>query len=170
MHRIDSDGSVNNRFSEGNPSLGVEGTKVTADWLNDVQEAIAYVIESSGLELEKGNPALLANAILSAIESGSFSNIDTSHYIVDFGLSAKSRFTPDGEVFGQHFSDFGFGIFEITEQNSFGLAGFNTTGKLAFSQTLFTKSTFLDNTSGASGELRIYLINKRARITPVKTS
>jgi len=77
MHRIDSDGSVNNRFSEGNPSLGVEGTKVTADWLNDVQEAIAYVIESSGLELEKGNPALLANAILSAIESGSFSNIDT---------------------------------------------------------------------------------------------
>ena len=115
MHRIDSDGSVNNRFSEGNPSLGVEGTKVTADWLNDVQEAIAYVIESSGLELEKGNPALLANAILSAIESGSFSNIDTSHYIVDFGLSAKSRFTPDGEVFGQHFSDFGFGIFEITE-------------------------------------------------------
>lgn len=77
MHRIDSEGSINGQFSEGNPSLGVEGTKVTADWLNDVQEAIAYTIEASGLTLEKGNNALLANAILSLAGGGSFTNLET---------------------------------------------------------------------------------------------
>lgn len=77
MHRIDSEGSVNGTFSEGDPGLGVLGTKVSADWLNDLQEAICYVIEASGLTLEKGNNALLANAIEAFFESGNFTALET---------------------------------------------------------------------------------------------
>jgi len=78
MHRIDSEGSINNQFSEGNPSLGVEGTKVTADFLNALQEELAYTIESAGLTLEKGNHSQLANAILTLVGGGgSFPNLET---------------------------------------------------------------------------------------------
>ncbi len=77
MYRIDSEGSVNGTFSEGDPGLGVLGTKVSAEWLNDLQEAICYVIESSGLTLEKGNNALLANAIEAFFESGNFTALET---------------------------------------------------------------------------------------------
>jgi plastocyanin len=100
MHRIDSEGNVNNRFSEGNPSLGIEGTKVTADWLNDVQENIAYTIEAAGLTLEKGNSALLANAILTLVgEGGSFSNLTTRiRELNDFYLyGARNVFRQDDE-------------------------------------------------------------------------
>lgn len=76
MHRIDSEGNVNERFSDGQPEIGVKGTQVTADWLNDVQENIAYLIESAGLTLEKGNYAQLANAILELVGgSGTFERL-----------------------------------------------------------------------------------------------
>lgn len=40
------------RFHDGDPFAGVQGTVVTADWLNTVQEEIATVIEQAGLVLD----------------------------------------------------------------------------------------------------------------------
>lgn len=67
MHRIDTEGNINERFSEGQPELTIPGTRVGADWLNDVQENICYLIEAAGLTLEKGNAAQLTNAVLAAV-------------------------------------------------------------------------------------------------------
>jgi len=59
MQRINS---ADNLFHEGNPSTGIKGTKVTDDFLNDVQEEICTVIEAAGIVLaaETRNQLLLA--------------------------------------------------------------------------------------------------------------
>lgn len=49
MERINT---PDERFHDGDPFNGVEGTLVTADWLNTVQEEIAAVIEQAGLTLD----------------------------------------------------------------------------------------------------------------------
>lgn len=64
MHRVDSPGSVNGRFQNGNPVVGQQATQLLAEWFNDVQENLAKVIEDAGLNLEKGNFALLRDAIV----------------------------------------------------------------------------------------------------------
>lgn len=75
MHRIDAEGNVNGSFSDGD-ATGVEpmeGTTLSAEWLNDVQENICAVIESQNLPLRKGDGgALLAaiEAIVSAASAG----------------------------------------------------------------------------------------------------
>lgn len=61
MHRIDTQGHQQNRFSDGNPTdpTGETGTIIDASWLNAVQEEICGVIEAlggkpcKGLEYEK---------------------------------------------------------------------------------------------------------------------
>lgn len=64
MHRIDSPGStINNLFTEGNPSLSIPATEVSDDWLNDVQEEIANLIENQGIALVKGQQDQLEAAI-----------------------------------------------------------------------------------------------------------
>ena len=68
MHRIDSSGATaDNKFTDGNPAVGQEGTVVDADWLNDVQENIAHAIEAAGITLVKGDSTQLAAAIVALI-------------------------------------------------------------------------------------------------------
>lgn len=67
MHRIDTLGSVEGKFDEGNPATGQRATRISADWMNDVQEAICYVIEQQGIELEKGDETQLRAAILALV-------------------------------------------------------------------------------------------------------
>lgn len=50
-------------FTEGNPSLAVPATIVTADWANAIQEEIAYVIEQAGGTLDKADTTQLKDAI-----------------------------------------------------------------------------------------------------------
>lgn len=81
MHRIDSSGTAAalptpgavgsqvGYFTEGNPSLGVEPTVVSADWLNAVQEELANVVESTGATLDKTDRTQLKAAII-ALASG----------------------------------------------------------------------------------------------------
>jgi hypothetical protein len=65
MFRIDSEGAtLDNKFTEGDPSLGVPATVVSADWLNSVQEEMAGFIEYNGLTLEKTNSGQLQAALL----------------------------------------------------------------------------------------------------------
>jgi len=69
MHRIDGDGHVDNMFVEGNPATGQEATRVTADWLNAVQEEAVAVIEAAGLALDKEDNTQLLAAIMSILSS-----------------------------------------------------------------------------------------------------
>jgi hypothetical protein len=64
MHRIDGAGyGPGNQFTEGNPGTGVPPTRVTDDWLNDMQEEIAKVVEAAGVPLVKGTTSQLLTAL-----------------------------------------------------------------------------------------------------------
>ena len=68
MHRIDTaTATPDNRFTEGDPTIPVAATVVSADWLNAVQEELAAVITGAGLELDKADDAQLRQAISQAI-------------------------------------------------------------------------------------------------------
>jgi len=71
MHRIDAPGAtVGNLFTEGNPSLSIPATEVSADWLNDTQEEIVNVIEGQGITLIKGVQTQLNEALFNMIGAG----------------------------------------------------------------------------------------------------
>ena len=55
-------------FRRPSALLGNQGTVVTADWLNDIQEELATVISTNGQTLAKGSNALLLAAIESQID------------------------------------------------------------------------------------------------------
>lgn len=74
MHRIDHStrdidrhGPGRDGFTGGDPERLVPPTIVTEDWLNGVQESVATVVESSGLELSKGDNHRLLRAIRRAV-------------------------------------------------------------------------------------------------------
>lgn len=63
MHQIDTPGSENGLFSNGNPALNIEGTIADADWLNAVQETLRAPMLAANLAIEKGDHTLLMQAI-----------------------------------------------------------------------------------------------------------
>lgn len=67
MHRIDSNGAVAGKWQAGNPAIGQRATQIPADWMNAVQEAICYLIETSGIELVKGDDSQLYDAVLALV-------------------------------------------------------------------------------------------------------
>lgn len=68
MHRIDGAGAtVDNKFTDGNPAIGVPATTVTADILNALQEENCTVIEQAGLALNKADNTQLRQAMLKMI-------------------------------------------------------------------------------------------------------
>lgn len=62
MHRIDTADAVANRFND-NVAIQNPTTRVTAAWLNDVQENLVQVIEAAGIALDKGNGGQLLAAL-----------------------------------------------------------------------------------------------------------
>lgn len=68
MHRINTFGSVNGRFKDGDPRIGQPATRLSAAWLNDLQEAIAYPIEEAGFALEAGRADQLYRAIAKLVQ------------------------------------------------------------------------------------------------------
>lgn len=67
MKRIDGPGQVGNRFVGGNPALDIDGSVVTPDWANNVQEEIVGVILAEGITLDGLNFAQLQAALLSLV-------------------------------------------------------------------------------------------------------
>ena len=64
MHRIDtSTATPDNKFTEGDPTVPVAATTVSAEWLNAVQEELVAVITGAGLELKKSDNGQLWQAI-----------------------------------------------------------------------------------------------------------
>lgn len=54
MRRISTaTATINNQFTNGNPSTGVKATQFEAPWCNAVQEEIAQCIESAGLVVDQ---------------------------------------------------------------------------------------------------------------------
>lgn len=82
MQRI---GTVDELFVEGNPASGTKGTKVTADWLNSLQEEIAGVIEGYGGVLDP----LLTNQLFDVINAPILA-------LANAGGSALVGYTPAG--------------------------------------------------------------------------
>jgi hypothetical protein len=65
MDRIDHPTATEERlFTGGNPGAGIPPTRVTSDWLNDVQEELCAVIEGAGLVLDPEDRTQLTQAIL----------------------------------------------------------------------------------------------------------
>lgn len=58
-----ADGDVTGYFRDGNPSLGEQGTQVTADWLNAVQEELLSVIQYAGITPDKDTHTQLLSAL-----------------------------------------------------------------------------------------------------------
>ena len=69
MHRIDGEDSELGFFRAGDPQNDVQGSVVTAEWLNDVQESIVAVISAAGLPLTKGRANDLLDAVHQRIEA-----------------------------------------------------------------------------------------------------
>ena len=80
MHRIDTPTATpDSKFTEGNPTAGVEATVVTDDWLNSVQEELCNLLTSNGVTLDKENNTqlqVLVAALLAtkAAKNGSSAN------------------------------------------------------------------------------------------------
>lgn len=54
MKRIDAYGATTEKkFTNGSPVDGIPPTRVAADWLNTIQEELATVVESAGIELDQ---------------------------------------------------------------------------------------------------------------------
>ncbi len=68
MHRIDCPTATpDNRFTEGDPTIPVAATTVTADWLNAVQEELVAPTLAAGMELDKTKTRQLLEAILALV-------------------------------------------------------------------------------------------------------
>ncbi|MEL7784047.1 hypothetical protein AAG607_13555 [Citromicrobium bathyomarinum] len=67
MHRIDTPGSVDGRFSDGNPAIGQQATQVLSKWFNAIQDEIVHVIERANIDLDDDDNEQLYEAIIALI-------------------------------------------------------------------------------------------------------
>ena len=64
MHKIDTpDATRDGRFTEGDPTVPIPATTVSADWLNAVQDEVLAVLSAAGLAPAKNNNAQLLAAL-----------------------------------------------------------------------------------------------------------
>lgn len=77
MIRIDTPNSVNGRWKNGNPLVGIKGTFFGALWQNNVQEEIAAPIEYTGRALDGSNERQLLDSILDLIDQSAGSGLTT---------------------------------------------------------------------------------------------
>lgn len=69
MFRIDTpDATSDHKFTEGDPTIPIEATTVSADWLNSVQEELVSVLEHVGITPDKESTEQLRTAIVQMIE------------------------------------------------------------------------------------------------------
>ena len=64
MHRIDSSGATaDNRFTDGNKTLGIPATIVDAAWMNSVQEELVNLLAQAGIAPDKATTTQLFTAL-----------------------------------------------------------------------------------------------------------
>lgn len=74
MQRINSSDQL---FHDGDPFNGIQGTVVTAQWLNSIQEEIVSVIAAAGIALDVNQSNQLLAAIRSVINNSSATVVTT---------------------------------------------------------------------------------------------
>lgn len=91
MHRIDGPGAtIDNLFTEGDPTQGVPATTVTGAWLNAQQEEIANAIEGAGLTLDKLDNTQLYQAIVSLVLANQQIGFDTGDVKLTLATTAPA--------------------------------------------------------------------------------
>lgn len=89
MHAIDTAGSVDGQFQDGNPATNVRGTRLGAAFLNDVMNNLLHVCSEGGVAPTKGRAEDLADAI-AAIVAGVVGDgsgaVPTTRQIIPSGL------------------------------------------------------------------------------------
>ena len=70
VKRTDADGHDSNRYTEGNPSLGIPATVVGAEEMNNIQEEIVNVVLDAGLTLDGSDEDQLLEALKIIIARG----------------------------------------------------------------------------------------------------
>lgn len=96
MHRVDTEGHDAGAWRDGTPQIGQQGTIMSADWLNDVQENICTVIEDAGVVLAKGDPDQLKLAIAAMIAGASNAAITASRTPVGTVIRLDGPNAPTG--------------------------------------------------------------------------
>lgn len=90
MHAIDGPGSINGKFTEGNPATGQDATMVTADWLNDFQANLLAVLTEGSIPPTKGRAADLLDAIKAVaggVQGGGGGAVPTTRKLTGTGLA-----------------------------------------------------------------------------------
>lgn len=90
MERIAGPGATpDNLFTEGDPSLGIDATTVTANWLNGAQEELVGIIEAAGLTPNGANNGQVLAALKGWINPSLYVDEDFGDYsasgVVQFG-------------------------------------------------------------------------------------
>lgn len=67
VFRIDSPGSSAGVWVGGNPFAAVDGTVISADWMNAVQEELCGLVEGEGFSLSKVDATQVRTAILALV-------------------------------------------------------------------------------------------------------
>jgi len=80
MKRIGTAGSL---FVAEDPTTGAEGTVVTAEWLNSLQEEAAHVIEGAGIPLDDASTVQLLAAIKALAAAPGGNPVLTANQIVE---------------------------------------------------------------------------------------
>lgn len=62
MHKIDSNGHNNNRFVDEDVNNAIQGTTLSADWLNSIQEELINILIVAGTDPSKTDNTQLARA------------------------------------------------------------------------------------------------------------
>ncbi len=96
MHRVDTEGHDAGQFQDGTPQIGQQGTILSADWFNDLQENVCTVIEGAGIALDKGDPDQLKDAIAAMIATAQTSIIAATRVPVGTIIALDGPTVPAG--------------------------------------------------------------------------
>jgi hypothetical protein len=91
MHRIDSSTATpDGRFTEGNPTIPVPATTVTAEWLNSVQEELVAILTAAGIVPNKASNVQVLSAILDLIaDSTPLAKVGTPGLVMPDGTTIR---------------------------------------------------------------------------------
>ncbi len=109
MHRIDSEGHVNNLFVDEDLNAAILGTKMAADWLNAIQEELINILDLAEIDPLKAENDQLAQA---------FNLLGGSKEWLDI-LNRPVKFPPALDSVG---------LFELDHGSNYQYLGFDSTG------------------------------------------
>jgi len=64
MKRTEAEGNIANRYTEGDPGLGIPATVVDAEEMNNIQEELCNAVEQAGIVLDGANEDQLKEALV----------------------------------------------------------------------------------------------------------